>query len=375
MACSSSDDTAIPDNNGGNGNDTDNGNNPDTSSFDRSAMLANWADEIIVPGLAEFEEKAITLQNFSGSLFTEPTVENLELIRQAWLEAYKSFQLISMFELGPAEEERLRARVNTYPTDTEEILDILTSSASYDLELPSNIDIQGFPAIDFMLYGLADTPEDIVDIYANDPNAIRYVTFLTDLTSAIENLAIRVHANWVGSFADEFKQNDDASASGSIDKLTNDYIFYYEKALRAGKIGIPAGVFSTDPLPQNVEAFYNQEVSKTLALAALQATQDFFNGKSVSGSGLTDGDGFKDYLDALGVQGSDGPLSNQINDQFDAARAAINQLNDNFVIQIQTNNTAMLQAYDELQRNVILLKVDMLQALGIDVDFVDTDGD
>jgi hypothetical protein len=35
----------------------------------------------------------------------------------------------------------------------------------------------------------------------------------------------------------------------------------------------------------------------------------------------------------------------------------------------------MLGAYDELQRNVILMKVDMLQALSIDVDYIDADGD
>jgi hypothetical protein len=35
----------------------------------------------------------------------------------------------------------------------------------------------------------------------------------------------------------------------------------------------------------------------------------------------------------------------------------------------------MLQTYDELQKNVILLKVDMLQALNINVDYVDADGD
>ena len=35
----------------------------------------------------------------------------------------------------------------------------------------------------------------------------------------------------------------------------------------------------------------------------------------------------------------------------------------------------MLAAYDELQANVVLLKVDMFQALNIKVDFVDADGD
>ena len=35
----------------------------------------------------------------------------------------------------------------------------------------------------------------------------------------------------------------------------------------------------------------------------------------------------------------------------------------------------MLETYDELQKAVVLLKVDMLQVLNIKVDFVDADGD
>ena len=48
---------------------------------------------------------------------------------------------------------------------------------------------------------------------------------------------------------------------------------------------------------------------------------------------------------------------------------------DNLVEQVETNNTEMLQAFDQLQKNVILLKVDMMQALSISVDYVDSDGD
>ena len=35
----------------------------------------------------------------------------------------------------------------------------------------------------------------------------------------------------------------------------------------------------------------------------------------------------------------------------------------------------MLEAYDELQRAVVLLKVDMIQAMNISIDYVDADGD
>jgi len=68
-------------------------------------------------------------------------------------------------------------------------------------------------------------------------------------------------------------------------------------------------------------------------------------------------------------------LGGLINAQFNAAETQANELNNNFALQIETDNTKMLSTYDELQRNVILLKVDMLQALSINVDYVDADGD
>ena len=50
-------------------------------------------------------------------------------------------------------------------------------------------------------------------------------------------------------------------------------------------------------------------------------------------------------------------------------------LADDFTEQITADNSVMLDTYDQLQINVINLKVDMLQKLNINVDYVDADGD
>ena len=368
LACSSDD--PAPDNNNGGDGDGNNGGG-DTASFDRAALLTNWTDNIIVPAYEDFLPITETLEASVMAFAASPDLAGLDQVRADWLSAYRAFQWVSMFEIGPAEDARYRVRLNTYPADKATI-DEFRAASSYNLELPSTIDAQGFPAMDYLLYGLADNDTDILAFYTTDANAANNLNYLVDLASIIKTLTTEVRDNWVAEFAASFKANTDASATGSIDKFTNDFIFYYEKALRAGKFGIPAGVFSTDPLPENVEGFYNKEISKELALEALQATQNFFNGNGQSGGY---GNGFKSYLDFLNTIKNGEDLSTLINDQFDLARLAINALDDNFVNQIQTNNTAMLEAYDELQRNVILIKVDMLQALSIDVDFVDTDGD
>jgi len=57
------------------------------------------------------------------------------------------------------------------------------------------------------------------------------------------------------------------------------------------------------------------------------------------------------------------------------ARSTALNLSDDLGNQIETDNTLMTKTYDELQKVVVLMKVDMLQALNVKVDYVDADGD
>ncbi len=341
-------------------------------NFDREAMLVNWADNIIIPSYTNFKTATDNLNAEVTSFTDSPSISGLQSLRAVWLNTYLEFQKVSMFEIAKAEEINFRNRLNVYPTNASEIEQLIVDG-NYDFSLPSTLDAQGFPAIDYLLHGLGTTDEEILSFYTTNANANNYKEYLTNLSATIDSLSAIVLDDWVANYRTTFVANTGSSANGSVDKLVNDYLFYYEKALRAGKVGIPAGVFSGEPLPGNVEAFYRQDISKQLLLEALTATQNFFNGKYANSS--TKGESLKSYLDFLNTIKNGEDLSALINNQFNTARNTINGLNTNFVSQIQSNNGEFLSAYDELQRNVVLLKVDMLQALSIDVDFVDADGD
>lgn len=341
-------------------------------SFNRGAMLANWADNIIIPAYSSFNSKASQLNNLTAEFTTSPTVENLQTLQTAWKVAYVSFQNVSMFEIGKAEELRFRNRLNVYPTNVAQIESFIAGS-TYDFALPSTIDKQGFPALDYMLNGLGETDTEIVTFYTSNSNAAGYKNYLQTLSETISALSNEVLTSWTGGYRDAFVANTSSSASGAVDKLTNDYIFYFEKSLRAGKVGIPAGVFSNGTLPQNVEAFYKKDISKELLLEAINTSRDFFNGKSFDGSNT--GQGFKTYLDYLNTIKNGANLSELINDQFTVATNKADELNANFVQQIDTDNSKMLATYNELQRIVVLFKVDMIQALDVSIDYVDADGD
>jgi len=341
-------------------------------TFDRGAMLANWADNIIIPAYSSFNSKVVEMESATTIFNAMPTVENLQSLRSFWKEAYVSFQNVSMFEIGKAEEVRFRNRLNVYPTNVAQIEDFI-ATGNYDFALPSTIDKQGFPALDYMLNGLAETDAEIVTFYTLNSNAEGYKNYLKTLSQTISSLSNEVLTSWTGGYRDTFVANTSSSASGAVDKLTNDYIFYFEKALRAGKVGIPAGIFSSGTLPQNVEAFYKKDISKELLLEAIDASVNFFNGRSFNGNST--GQSFKTYLDYLNTIKNGENLSALINNQFAVAKNKANELNVNFIQQIETDNTKMLASYDELQRLVVLMKVDMVQAFDVTIDYVDADGD
>jgi len=344
----------------------------DTEDFDRQAILVNWADNIILPAFEAFAAETENLNSAASNFAETPDAETLSNLRTLWLSTYKAWQHVSMFEMGRAMDIRYRDNVNLYPADINLILDNI-ENGEYNFELPSQNDAQGLPALDYMLYGLGNDDASILAFYTSNENADAYKTYVTDLASRIDSLTDQVLEHWQNGFRDEFVNDSGNGANASLNMMVNDFIFYYEKALRAGKIGIPAGVFSGTPLSDRVEAFYSREFSKELFMEALDAAQNFFNGTHFGSEQR--GESMRSYLEFLETTKDGESLATLINGQFESARNEAESLNNNLAEQVETNNTQMLTTYDELQQNVVFLKVDMLQALNISVDYVDADGD
>lgn len=144
-------------------------------------------------------------------------------------------------------------------------------------------------------------------------------------------------------------------------------------------MGIPLGVFTGSPAPNTREAYYMSGLGNDLFLEGLEAFQDFFNGRFFNGNpgeATGQGESLASYLRELNTVKEGEALDELINTQFDLARETVRSLQD-FKTEIEENTppTDMLLAYDEVQRAVPLLKVDMVSAMSIAIDFVDADGD
>ncbi len=333
-------------------------------TFDRGALLTNVTNNIIIPAFQDLNTKLSALKSDKDAFTATPDQTNLDALRTSWLEAYKIWQYVEMFNIGKAEEILYGFQMNVYPTNITDIENNI-AAGTYDLTIINNNDAVGFPAVDYLLYGVDSDDAAILAKYAD----AKYKNYLSDVIDQMQSLTETVLNDWTGSFKDTFISQTGNTATSTLNKLTNDYVFYFEKGLRANKIGIPAGNFSSASLPDKVEGVYSKVFSKDLALEALDAVQDMFNGEAYSSSQT--GGSFKSYLQDLERNDLVTVINNRLND----ARQKLQALNEDLSSQINTDNTKMTEAYDALQLAVVSLKVDMLQAFNISIDYVDADGD
>ncbi len=364
----------VSDNNSTDNNDNNNSNSSsldnETSSFDHKEMLTNWVDNIIIPSISIFDNSLEIFKESATTFVNAPTTETLSNLKEAWLSSFLKWQHVEMFDIGLSEEIYYKNRINLYPTNVERIENNI-STLNYDLDEPVNFSAQGLNSIDYLLFGIGENENEIISKFSNEN--LNYGKYLTDLVDKMVSLTYEIKSSWSDEYKLSFVSSTDNTASSSINKVVNDFIYYFEKGYRANKIGIPAGVFSDKPLPDRVEAYYGKNYSKILALEATDAVNYFFNG-NYSNDKESKGLSIKDYLDYLEADKEE-KLSEKINSQLEKIKTKVSELNTNFSEQVNQENLKMLTAYDVIQANVVFLKVDMLQVLNISVDYVDADGD
>ena len=357
--------------------DSDDSNSSSSDNYDRQALLSNIVNNIIIPAHNNFKNELDLFKSNVEVFDNNRDITNLQQLQNQFVEAYKAWQHIEMFNIGYAEEIFYASKMNIYPANISRISDNINAD-NIDLDSNSNqYSAQGFPAVDYLLFGLAEDNQSILNIYLSSGQDNLTMNYLNILSNKMVENTDSVIDYWQSN-KESFINSSGNSSTSSLNMLSNDFVYYFEKGLRANKIGIPAGVWSGE-LPQNVEAYYKGNISKLLAIEGLQASHNFFNGIHF-GSNQIDGEGLYDYLAYLDdTNYSDSTMFIGLEDDivysFENSMQKLLLLNDNFAVQIQTDNMKMLEAYDAIQQGVVRLKTNMLSILGISVDYYDADGD
>ncbi|WP_460472257.1 imelysin family protein [Emticicia fontis] len=358
---------------GGNGGTTDPP-TPVDDGKDRKTILTHLADNIIIPAYGNFKAKLDLMVTKGDAFAAKPDQTTLTEFRAAWVEAYTEWQKVELFDFGPAERQTLRNFFNIYPA-SEKGINANVADPSANLEVPASYAQQGFPALDYLINGLGSSDAIILTFYTTAPDAAKRIAYVKRLTSRMNTLLDKVTTEWT-SYRDTFISKTGLDIGSSTSLMVNSFVLHYERFIRSGKFGIPSGAMLNGVVsPEKVEAFYKKDISRTLAQTAHQAVIDFFNGKNIKTG--ADGPSFKTYLVALGAKDSatGQSLAEIINNQFAAGKTKIDALKPNFYEEVKTNNQAMVATYNELQKAVRMLKVDMTSAMSITITYTDNDGD
>ena len=347
--------------------------NDNNNNYDRGAMLANYADNYIVPAYTQMSNVLNVLKTNTDTFAAAPDAAKLSSLQATWQTAYKIWQHVEMFEFGPDQATALRMYMNIYPVSVNKINSNITTG-TYNLDQFGNTDAQGFPALDYLLNGLAGNNTAILAFYTSDGQAANRKQYLQAIVNKMNEKIAAVRDAWTGDYRNTFVAATGTDVSSSLSLMTNAFVLHYERYLRGGKIGLPVGAMTGTAAPQLTEAYYSPELSKDLALEGLEAINGIYEGKNFDGT--ANGSGFKDYLGAIGTKDeNDKPMADLITEELAQATTALSGLTTTIKDGVVNDRPTVLSIYQEIQQVVPLFKVDMVSAFGISITYVDNDGD
>ena len=330
------------------------------------AALTNLGTNIILPGYQQLATTTAALDAAVTAFNAGPTLTTLADVQAAFKTAYTSWAGTSEFEFGPATDLFLTTHfINSFPTDTTIIRNNI-GGAAYAIDGLGNFAAQGFPALDYLLY--ANGTDVSLARFSTDANAAGAKQYLAVLSASLKTKAAAVLTAWSssgGNYLKTFINATGVDAGSSLSLLTNSYVQDFDVNLQNFKVGIPIGLYGPSVLPKSpakVEGYYSG-LSTHLLIAQVQAVQTIYGG------------GLDDKVAATVAVNNGQPLNDAIKAQLTNLLTKIQALPDPLSTGIINNSPAIGDAYTEIRKTTVILKVDMPSALGIKISFQDDDGD
>lgn len=340
---------------GGNGGGGGGNNEPSVDEF-KTDMLVNYADNIIIPAYSGLNSKLETLETDINAFLDAPGAAKQAAVKTSFTNAYLAFENVSVPFFGPAASLLLNSFVNTFPAVPAKI-EAGIQSGNYNFNLPVASDsIQGLPALDYLLFS-----EDAVSKFtaANSTNRKKYVR---DVVARIKTLAANTLNQWNTSYRSSFVNSLKTDVGSSIGFLVNQFAFEMD-ALKGPRIGWPFGKQSNGIVFADKAEGYYSGITKDLAIANLTSLKNYFSGGA--------GKGISDYLVVLKKD----QLNTAVLGQFDVALSALQAIPQPMPAAFTNSPAIVEEAYKQVQKLLTLIKTDVASATGVQITYMDNDGD
>lgn len=347
-------------------------NTPD--GFDRQAMLENITMQVILPAHEKYVRRLAELETAVKAFNADPTSESLTAVQESWLAANLARMALLPFRIGPVDDSLLHHRMDNRPPRIAFIdEDILAGTEPITSDYLDSIGSSsvGLGVMEYLLFNPVDGNSAVLQTFTSGENADRRGQLLVTLAENLHQKGSELEQIWSAdgeNYARAFIEADmdGGELQGSMNMLANQMIAEVEE-ITGTRLGKPSGQRSNGMVrPDLVEAPYSQD-SLPRIIATVEGLQAAFNG----GDGL----GFDDYLDFLGARYEDESLSAAINVRFTASLDALKAIDSPLDTAVEDSPDQVNAAIESLNDLLVLLKADMVNALGITLTFSDNDGD
>ena len=326
-----------------------------TDNF-KTEMLTNYADNLIVPGYNDLAAKLAALEAEANNFINTPTAATLDALKPVFKAAYLSYERVSMPFFGPASSISANRYMNTFPASVAGI-EAGIQSGVYDLTVPGTSDsLQGFPALDYLLCS-----GDAVAKFsaAGATNRKKYVQ---DVIARMKQLNQTILTQWNSGYRAVFISSLKTDVGSSIGLMVNQFASEMD-AMKGPRIGWPFGKQSNGTVfADKCEAYYSG-FSAALAVENLSSLKNYYTGGA--------GSGMDDYLLLLKKD----QLNSDVLAQFDIAINALKAIPEPMSGAFTANAALVEEAYRQVQKLLTLLKTDVASATGVQINYMDNDGD
>lgn len=351
------------------------GSENNNDNFDQSAMLANMANNLIVPGYSDLATQSENLFVAINGFVADPSSANLTTVQDQFKSTYKSYIHVEPYDFGPANGTvMLNNSINYWPTKPALINSEIAGSTTIGSDYVNGLGAEkkGFPALGYLLFDITNGNGAVIDSFTNSAAAARRKQYVVALARNIADNATAVYQEWNDTYADTFKKNTGTELNTSLSLLLNNFVINFETS-KNKRIGIPIGrkdnFTTTAPDPTAVELPYTDFAKDMLAETAATLA-NLYMGKAAG-----DGPGFDDYAASLNADGS--ALNDSIKAEFIKFQANITAIPSPMQASVVGDQTSgpVYDAWVESKKLLVLLKVDLAADLGILITFSDNDGD
>ncbi|CAM1368365.1 imelysin family protein [Tenacibaculum xiamenense] len=327
------------------------------ATFDVRQLRADLINSIEQPTTALFTQSIQDLNTAMVSFSNNITVQTLQELKENWKQAADAFSSIEPYNFGEVKSSNIQTSFYTWGADDNDINQYIASTNPINQESINSFPTtrRGLSAIEFLLFELSE--QETINSFSDS----RRIDYLIALGTNLVSKADAYKTLWENT-RNNFIENNQSGINGSINQVVNQMYALLED-IKSLKIGQPAAIEETNSPDAELLQAEKSEYSLILIKKNIESIKALYFGNS---------NGLDDYIFS---KTSTNELNNKVSTTFTNIENAISELNVPLKEAISSNQTEVQRLYDKIRDLLVLMKIDIANALSVTITVTDNDGD